>query len=61
MMGYALDTKGEIINTTFIPMNKGDFGRIKKMLNSQVLYFKCDWHKLRNKIIYFMFYKHNIK
>ncbi|WP_320831113.1 hypothetical protein [Helicobacter sp.] len=40
MVGYALDTNGEIINTTFIPMNKRDFGRIKKMLNSNVLYFK---------------------
>ena len=40
MVGYALDTNGEIINTTFIPMNKRDFGRIKKMLNYNVLYFK---------------------
>ena len=38
MVGYALDIQGNIINTTFIPMSNRDFGRIKKMFSSQVLY-----------------------
>ena len=38
MVGYALDIQGNIINTTFIPMTSRDFGRIKKMFSSQVLY-----------------------
>ena len=40
MIGYALDIEGNIINTTFIPMGKKDFGRIKKILKSEVLYYK---------------------
>ncbi|WP_174566005.1 hypothetical protein [Helicobacter bilis] len=40
MVGYALDIQGNIINTTFIPMSNRDFGRIKKMFSSQVLYAK---------------------
>lgn len=40
MVGYALDIQGNIINTTFIPMTSRDFGRIKKMFSSQVLYAK---------------------
>lgn len=40
MIGYALDIEGNIINTTFIPMGKKDFGRIKKILKSELLYFK---------------------
>ena len=42
MVGYALDIKGNIINTTFIPMGKKDLARIKKMLHSEILYFKGD-------------------
>lgn len=40
MIGYALDIQDNIINTTFIPMTSRDFGRIKKMFSSQVLYAK---------------------
>ena len=40
MVGYALDIEGNIVNTTFIPMSVRDFGRIKKMFSSEVLYFK---------------------
>ena len=42
LIGYALDIKGEIINTTFIPMNKKDFGRIKKIMRAELLYQKSN-------------------
>ncbi|MBS4306829.1 crystallin beta/gamma motif-containing protein [Campylobacter vulpis] len=42
LIGYALDINGEIINTTFIPMNKKDFGRIKKIMRAKLLYQKSN-------------------
>ncbi|WP_213243683.1 hypothetical protein, partial [Campylobacter vulpis] len=42
LIGYALDINGEIINTTFIPMNKKDFGRIKKIMRAELLYQKAN-------------------